>query len=53
VNVPVAFVPIVKVALPDPVILVGLIMTPIPVDGVTVRETVPLNPLRLVSMIVE
>jgi hypothetical protein len=53
VNVPVEFAPTVSVAVPEPVMLVGLIIAPMPGDGVTVKETNPLNPLNAVTVMVE
>ena len=52
-NVPVVFVPIVSVAVPEPVMVLGLITAPIPGEGVAVRETIPENPLNAVMVIAE
>lgn len=53
VNVPVELVPTVSVAVPEPVMLVGLMIAPIPGDGLTEKETSPLNPLIDVTVMVE
>jgi len=53
VNVPVEFVPTVSVAVLEPVTLVGLMIAPMPGEGVTVKETTPENPLSEVTVIVE
>jgi hypothetical protein len=43
----------VRIAVPDVVILVGLMLAVRPGDGVTVRDTMPVKPLRGVTVIVE
>ena len=43
----------VRIAVPDVAIVVGFMVAVRPEDGVTVRETVPENPLSAVMVIVE
>src|SRR5207247_9007472 len=43
----------VSVAVPEPVMLAGVIVALIPDGAVTVRETIPENPLRGVAVMVE
>ncbi|SRR6266480_4533381 len=43
----------VSVAVPEPVMLAGVIVALIPDGAVTVRETIPENPLRAVAVMVE
>ncbi len=45
--------PMVRVAVPEPVMLVGFMTAPIPLEWVRVSETVPENPLTEVTVIVE
>jgi hypothetical protein len=52
-NVPDVLPVTVRVAVPEPVTLVGLIVAVIPDDAVTVRDTIPENPLSAVTIIVE
>jgi len=53
VNVPVELAPIVRIAVPEPLTLVGLTAAPMPGEWLTVRETTPLNPLSAVTVMVE
>jgi len=43
----------VSVAVPEPVMLAGVMVALIPDGAVTVRETIPENPLRAVAVMVE
>jgi len=47
------FAPMVRVAVPELVMLVGFMTAPIPLGWVRVRETIPENPLTEVIVMVE
>ena len=52
-KVPVMLAPMVRVAVPEPVMLVGFMTAPIPLEWARVSKTVPENPLTEVTVIVE
>ncbi len=52
-NVPGVVPETVRVAVPEPVTLAGLIVAVRPADGVAVRATTPAKPLTAVTVIVE